>query len=378
MKDFLNKIDFDKIKTFCMEKKRYIGAIGLFIVFVLVLAFLAKPSAKKTGADSTESVGDIAETFEFEKNYTVDKDAKITELLGKYYTAYASDDLETLETVAYPMSDNEKSYIGVLSQYYEAIENTSYYSKVGLSEGSYFVSVYNEIKFYGVDTLAPTLDFFYIETDAEGNLYINNLYSIFNLSFAENAMDPDVYTVVQKYMQQADFAELQQDVQSKYSEALNADANLANMIQSTLDGAIKQWAATINMISDSTEASTEVQLPTDEAVDETTDDAAEVTDDTAEVTDNTAEDTDDATDESTSDDAETEETVAEDTTSTTWKVKTTDGVNIRGSASTEGTKLGRCDAGTEFTATGTDGDWTRIDYKGQTGYIKSEFLEKIN
>ena len=123
----------------------------------------------------------------------------MTELLNSYYTAYASDNLETLEQIARPISNNEKSYIGVLSQYYESIQNIKYYSKAGLTEGSYFVSVYNEIKFYGVDTLAPTLDFFYVETDDEGKLYINNLYSIFNLSFAENTMDSDVYAVVQKY-----------------------------------------------------------------------------------------------------------------------------------------------------------------------------------
>ena len=111
----------------------------------------------------------------------------------------------------------------------KSIQNIKYYSKAGLTEGSYFVSVYNEIKFYGVDTLAPTLDFFYVETDDEGKLYINNLYSIFNLSFAENTMDSDVYAVVQKYMQQEDFASLQQDVQAKYNEALTADANLANI-----------------------------------------------------------------------------------------------------------------------------------------------------
>ena len=203
--------------------------VGLFIIFVLILAFMAKPVEPNGSTNGTEITGNVAENFQFDKDYAVDKDAAMTELLNSYYTAYASDDLETLEQVARPISNNEKSYIGVLSQYYESIQNIKYYSKAGLTEGSYFVSVYNEIKFYGVDTLAPTLDFFYVETDDEGKLYINNLYSIFNLSFAENTMDSDVYAVVQKYMQQEDFASLQQDVQAKYNEALTADANLANI-----------------------------------------------------------------------------------------------------------------------------------------------------
>lgn len=189
MKDFFSKIDFDKIKNFCIDKKRYIGAVGLFIIFVLILAFMAKPVEPKGSTNGTEITGNIAENFQFDKDYAVDEDTAMNELLNSYYTAYASDDLETLEQIARPISNNEKSYIGVLSQYYESIQNMKYYSKAGLTEGSYFVSVYNEIKFYGVDTLAPTLDFFYVETDDEGKLYINNLYSIFNLSFAENTMD---------------------------------------------------------------------------------------------------------------------------------------------------------------------------------------------
>lgn len=380
MKDFLKKIDIDKIKEFCIDKKRYIGAVGLFIVFVLVLAFMAKPSASKKTDGSTESTASVAESFAFDKDYSVDSNEAITNLLNNYYTAYVADDLDSLEKIAYPLSNNEKSYIGVLSQYYESIQNIKCYSKAGLTDGSYFVSVYNEIKFYGVDTLAPTLDFFYVETDADGNMYINNLYSIFNLSFVENTMDSDVYAVVQKYMQQEDFVSLQQEVQTKYNEALTADANLANMIQSTLDGAIKQWAASINTIQDTTtESSTEVTPDTEAPVDDGT-----AVDDTAsdgQTTDDGA--TDQTTDAATTDDTTTDDQTADDTTAqeetpSTWTVQTTDGVNIRNSASTDADKLGRCDMGTRFTAVGTEGEWTKVEYREQIGYIKTEFLETVN
>lgn len=379
MKDFFSKIDFDKIKNFCLDKKRYIGAVGLFVIFVLILAFMAKPVDPDVSTNGTEITGNVADNFQFDKDYAVDKDAAMTELLNSYYTAYASDDLETLEQVARPISNNEKSYIGVLSQYYESIQNMKYYSKAGLTEGSYFVSVYNEIKFYGVDTLAPTLDFFYVETDDEGKLYINNLYSIFNLSFAENTMDSDVYAVVQKYMQQEDFAALQQEVQAKYNEALTADANLANMIQSTLDGAIKQWAASINAIQESTENGTEVEPTTEAPAEDTNTDETTVDEENADDgnADETAGDNQNA-EETDQSDVQSEETTAEEETPSTWTVQTTDGVNIRGSASTDGTKLGRCDMGTRFTAVGTEGDWTKVEYREQIGYIKTEFLETVN
>ena len=384
MKDFLKKIDIDKIKKFCIEKKRYIGAVGLFVVFVLVLAFMAKPSASKKTDGSTESTASVAENFAFDKDYSVDGNEAITNLLNNYYTAYVADDLDSLEKIAYPISNNEKSYIGVLSQYYESIQNIKYYSKAGLTDGSYFVSVYNEIKFYGVDTLAPTLDFFYVETDEDGNMHINNLYSIFNLSFVENTMDSDVYAVVQKYMQQEDFTALQQEVQTKYNEALTADANLANMIQSTLDGAIKQWAASINTIQDTTEGGTEVtpdtEAPVDDgtAADDTTADGQTTDDGTADQTTDAATTDDTATDDQTAEDQTAEDTTAQEETPSTWTVQTTDGVNIRNSASTDGDKLGRCDMGTRFTAVGTEGEWTKVEYREQIGYIKTEFLETVN
>jgi delta-lactam-biosynthetic de-N-acetylase len=56
---------------------------------------------------------------------------------------------------------------------------------------------------------------------------------------------------------------------------------------------------------------------------------------------------------------------------------TTDGVNVRAGASTDTEILGKMLAGSAVTVTGTEGDWTIIDYNGQKAYIKSEFLDEI-
>ena len=47
------------------------------------------------------------------------------------------------------MSDNEKSYIGVVSQYYESVNDITPYTKNGLKKGTYFVSVKKQHKVYG-------------------------------------------------------------------------------------------------------------------------------------------------------------------------------------------------------------------------------------
>ena len=55
------------------------------------------------------------------------------------------------------------------SQYVEAYQSIRCYTKQGLDDKSYLVSVYLEMKFAGVDTVAPGLSFFYVQTndDAE-------------------------------------------------------------------------------------------------------------------------------------------------------------------------------------------------------------------
>ena len=56
-------------------------------------------------------------------------------------------------------------------------------------------------------------------------------------------------------------------------------------------------------------------------------------------------------------------------------VYATAGVNIRAKASADADKIGTLAAGGSITRTGkTSSGWSRVDYNGQTGYIKSDYL----
>ena len=59
------------------------------------------------------------------------------------------------------------------------------------------------------------------------------------------------------------------------------------------------------------------------------------------------------------------------------KMRTNSDCNVRASASTEGDVLGIYYEGSEVTVLGTEGDWTKVDYNGQTGYIFSTLLDAI-
>lgn len=243
MKDFFNKETLDNIKQFCAENKKYVGVAGVLVGLILILIVVVaggnngRQSNTEAGSQTEISVKD----FEFEKDYTNDAKDDISTLLADYYKAYVGDDLDTLGKLATPMSDNEKSYIGVVSQYYESVNDITPYTKNGLKKGTYFVSVKNSIKFTGVDTQAPTLDFFYIETGKDGKLFINNVYSNFNRTYCENELDDDIMELISKYTASSEFADIHEEVQKAYEQAVGSDANLKTMLETTLTGAIKQW-----------------------------------------------------------------------------------------------------------------------------------------
>ena len=398
MKDF-----FVKVKEFCSDNKKYVGVAAVLLCLIILLAVVTANGKKdkKENTEVTEQTQVSVEDFQFETEYTDDKKDEITQLLQNYYTAYVSADLDTLANIAYPMTDNEKSYIGVVSQYYETVSDITVYSKAGLENGSYFVSVENNIKFYGVDTVAPTLDFFYIATDDNGQLYINNVYSNFNRTYAEEELDSGIVSLISKYTSDSDFANLQESVQSKYDEAVNSDANLKEMLETTLTGAIKQWYTTVRVdnstqtTEQSTEQTTE-QSSQQQADDQAaTDQSSQATDQNAQNAQNTeqaaqntadqnaqnAQNTDQAAQNTTDQSAQnTTDQAAQDTQPSEYAVQTTDVVNVRAIADPNGKLLGKLTEGVKLTAYGTYGEWTKISYSGSengVGFIKTELLKTV-
>ena len=52
-----------------------------------------------------------------------------------------------------------------------------------------------------------------------------------------------------------------------------------------------------------------------------------------------------------------------------------DACNVRATADIEAEVLGVISAGTQVESKGVEGDWTQIEYEGQTGYVYSSLLE---
>mgnify|MGYP004600271043 CR=1 FL=1 len=331
-----DKLDINKIVEFVKKNVRYFAAGALFVIILVVLVNFTGNNKKDANQDNVAVTEEVVTEEAYEENAI----PAVNELITNYFTAYASGDIVTLQTLATPITENEQSYIEMISQYIEAYQNINCYTKSGLDSNSYLVNVSLDVKFMGVDTAAPGLYFFYVRTNEDGSLYIDNLYSEYNLSRQESALDTSVRNLITNFYNSDDVIELQNDIQQKYEAALSNDENLLNLCATTIPNAISEWRDTI--VADTTESTEEV--PATEEV-------------------------------SATEEAPAEETPAEETPEQTSEtVYTTDKVNVRATADTSADKLGSAEKGTSFTRTGTDGDWSIIDYNGTTGYIKSEFL----
>ncbi len=151
-----NQNDFSGALSFCAKNVRYIAAAGLFVA---VVVFLVKSSAGNAGTapkDDTPLVATEAAPTETEteenKDYVKDAYPQINELVSNYYTAYANGDLDSLTALTENMSETEKSYITVFSEQVDQYENISCYTKAGLDNASYIVSVSLEMKFKDIET----------------------------------------------------------------------------------------------------------------------------------------------------------------------------------------------------------------------------------
>ena len=313
MNEFFQKIKIDKITSFIKKNVRYFGAAAVLVAMVLILA----RCTDGTASDSNPMAGAY-------QQYAESDNKEVNELISKYFEYYAAGDTDSLKQIATPISDAEVSYIQFYSQYIEKYQNLKVYTKRGLDKNSYLCSVYLQIKFANIETPVAGLDFFYVQTKDDGSLYINNVYGSFNQSNGEFDMDTDVASLIATFEQQNDVLALQAEVQQQCNEAMLADENLNTFVNTTLQDAIKKWAA---------DYKASVAKAAEEAA------AAKA---------------------------------AEEENAKT-KV-TTDKINVRDAASESGNLLGQLASGTQVTWYADENGWAKIDYNGTKAYVMADYL----
>lgn len=340
----MEKKEETNIARFFVQNKKYLSAAVLVVALIIVLICCLYQNGNKIGdTEQDTGVSSVRATNKLKGKLKKDADPELVTLIHDYYTACANAAIEDLEMLAEPLGENEKSYIKTFSDFYEEYKNITCYSVNGETEDSYLVSVCYDLKFKDIDTQAPGMDFFYVERNGKGKLYINNIYSSYNFNFMEETLDPNLYALILDYEKSDDVTALQKDVETRYEQAVASDEKLANMVGGTLRDAMTQWKKSI--ISDSSQPA-----------------------DTESSEENPKEDDSQKEDEKQDEKPDKKKTE---------KVKTKDICRVRKGPSTDDEILGTVDKGVVLTKLGTKGEWTKVEFQGQTGYIKSEFLKAV-
>lgn len=314
----------ERIKT---DEKMQYGVIGGALAIALIIIIIVCVSCSKkdenpegisdNNAPETESVGtDTPQPAEAESGSLVPtSDEAVMQLINSYYGALATGDSATVSALKSNVTEEEKIKLEKRAELMESIDNIQVYTRPGPVDGTYVAFVYYEMKFIDIETRSPGLTTIYICSNEDGSLYINN-----------GEWDEATTAYIEQIASEEAIADYFKSVQASYNDAINKDVALAlrmEQLPQILDDAVRERQQAAEQAANAGQPA----------------DAAAVT-------------------------------AVNETVVATTKV------NVRASDSENADRIGQVESGVSLTRYETrENGWSKIDYNGQEGYIKSEFLQ---
>lgn len=303
----------NSVKDFIVKYYQYFIVGILFVIMVVVLAVSSGKAKTKSGDKDTSKKKDETSTVEVpDEPLKENAYPEVVELVNRYFAAMADGDSETLQQICTELDEREQIRIEKKADYIDSYDNLVCYTKPGPEEGSYIVFEYYDIRFNNLETSVPGLSSLFVKTGDDGQLCV----------FNSDKLSDDVKEYIKATYAQDDVLDLLHEIDSRYNEALASDEQLKNFMDalpSALDAKVSAEMA---------------QRDSDSG----------------------------------------EEGQAAASGPLQAKVKET--INVRTSPSTDADKLGKKMGGDTVTVLEDVGDgWSKIDYQGEEGYVKTEYLE---
>ncbi len=309
------------------------GKVFLPVTLLLLVAVTAlvslnarervEAAAKEALEVLEESKTDVQEVKDvlFEEDTYPD----INALIYRYYMSLEFADIDTLIDIQSMVTRTETIRLQKMSEYIDSYDNIHVYTKPGPYSDTFIAYAYSEVYLNGRDEFTPGLEAFYICKDENGEYYINS---------SELSDEEELY--IRDVSKQSDVVDLKNSVNVSYSEIMETNEELSAywaQISVDIDLAVGEALALDAVI--------QAQLDGDT-------DALKKQEDEEEL--------------------EPSEPVIQ-------RVRTTEKVNVRKSASATADRLGRAEGGETFVLLENMANgWSRISYQDGEGYIKSEFL----
>ena len=173
------KAKLDAFKNWLVRYSKIVLPVILVICVALTIVIAMQANKRKVEQEETvvapeENTGEDEAMLEVPE-VPLEKDAVpgVNELFDVYYKAMVEGDTATMEKLVYYMDATEILRAAETSKYIESYPPLEIYTKAGPKEGTYIAYVYGEIKFYDYDKPVPGMRVYYVCTNEDGELYIN-------------------------------------------------------------------------------------------------------------------------------------------------------------------------------------------------------------
>ena len=319
------------------HNKVVLPAVVVVAVAITVSVSLSLSNRHKEAQQEAEIASAASETATEtateEVPLVANEEGAIYTLIATYYNAMATGDEETLRSVCDEISDKDMYRYVELSQYIDYYPTLEIYTKTGPEEGSVIAYVYYKISFVGHEEEVPGYQALYICTNDQGGLYIKR---------GENSEEVNEY--IKTVSTQDDVVEFNNKITVEYNELMVDHPEVLQYIS---------------------ELDSQVSIAVGEKL------ANQVAGETQVAEAGTEEGSTDGQDTQTENGEQQE---ADD--QGPQYVTTTTTVNVRSSDSEQADKLGKVSGGTKLQVLEQrPNGWTKVDYEGKEGYIKTEFLQ---
>ena len=339
---------------------------------------------------------------------------EVNELITKYYRALEEKNTDALREIISPLTDNMLINLTEYAKYIQACPTINIYTKPGPREDSYLAYVLVDVQITGYDETVPGMNSFFVCKNSAGNYYIN----------VEEEISKEEADYIIAINMQDDVVDMSNKVEVEFkqmmavgSEAAQAFKNVNNSITKGIQEVLlaRQEAETpqeteapqetqpetvatevktttvVNMRSSDSENADKLGKAqigdTFKVLEQRANGWTKLTDGTkeffikSEYLEVTAEapaapQEASAQEQPAQEQPAQEEPAAQTLPGSNGKVTAKTTVNVRKSASETGEKLGKIYQGEKLELIMNQADgWSKVKYKGQTAYVKSEFVE---
>lgn len=421
----------ESYKTLALAVLKVALPAAALVIVIATVVSLVQVKNKKQEEEATAMTEAATEAVVMMQALELDAYPAVNEEITAYYNALAAGDMDAVELYRNHISQTDLAQLRIKSEFVEGYYNINCYTRNSIEENAYFVYVTYETKFEGFDNMVPGVMTHYVYQTEDGSLKIAEVYKTEDGGLAvDKENNENVNLALMESSCQDDVVDIFNKIDVDYKEVLAENEELTNFLtemstqiktmigeeiaklevgegQSETEETAESEAVTPEPVAVETE---QTQIVDEEVKATTTVNVRSSDSENADkigrlesgkvvkrienkingwskiiyegkeayvksdylelVSSNPVEQPADTTQENT-----TETTAAAAQTKTEGTVTATTNVNVRNKPSTSSDTIGTANGGSSYKLLENQGEWLKIEYKGQAGFVKAEFFK---